>query len=334
MDFYPRTIHQSGSWIRPTYLPLPQRILPSVNTGEALIYSAQPSTATSVPTYQYVQNAQSSAGRHWRETGNFCAHPQDMSSVLVNLPIPVPQMEQETSTFTGNFPLQPASVRSSQVALTRPPAVAPVRVEESLTFVGNFTHAPDVTQDQLIALLGSARGSGCAASHGVSSTQRILNPTLPRSSYSGNVKHAHPSTFGNVKMPAQELQSATTGHHDTAAGACGDTHSGSSAVHYTTREAYVKMLEYHRHMASYYKQLKLKAEHSSQLEGSVCPQLQRKRGGVSGGSWEEPPQKRCWDDGTGGIILPDDAIEKLDAIPGIWDLAIEMGFLTVLEEDK
>ncbi|XP_041924041.1 uncharacterized protein LOC121688489 isoform X3 [Alosa sapidissima] len=298
MDFYPRTIHQSGSWFGPEHPALSQRILPCVNTGEALIYSAPPSTATSVPTYPYVSG--------------------------LGFPA-VPQKEVETITFVGNFPLQPTSVESSHLFPTRLAAAAPVR-KESLTFVGNFTHSPDVTQDQFIALLNSAEApvSGNAASHGATSTQKtLLNPTMPLSSNSGIMKHNHPSTtILRDQMPCSGYVA-----HGLP------TNTKSSAVHYTTREAYVKMLEYHRHMASYYKQLKLKAEHSSQVEGSVCPQLQRKRGGVSGGSWEEPPQKRCWDDGTGGIILPDDAIEKLDAIPGVWDLAMEMGFLTVCKAD-
>ncbi|XP_041924040.1 uncharacterized protein LOC121688489 isoform X2 [Alosa sapidissima] len=326
MDFYPRTIHQSGSWFGPEHPALSQRILPCVNTGEALIYSAPPSTATSVPTYPYVSGLGFPAALQRKECGDWCTVAQGVRSVTANVLLTsVPQKEVETITFVGNFPLQPTSVESSHLFPTRLAAAAPVR-KESLTFVGNFTHSPDVTQDQFIALLNSAEApvSGNAASHGATSTQKtLLNPTMPLSSNSGIMKHNHPSTtILRDQMPCSGYVA-----HGLP------TNTKSSAVHYTTREAYVKMLEYHRHMASYYKQLKLKAEHSSQVEGSVCPQLQRKRGGVSGGSWEEPPQKRCWDDGTGGIILPDDAIEKLDAIPGVWDLAMEMGFLTVCKAD-
>ena len=87
-------------------------------------------------------------------------------------------------------------------------------------------------------------------------------------------------------------------------------------------------------MASYFRQLKLMAEHTPEMGGSVCHQeLQRKRGSIHGRSWDELPLKRRWEDGTGGIVIPDDAVEILSAIPGIWDLAVEMGFLTVCEAE-
>ena len=89
-------------------------------------------------------------------------------------------------SHVGNFPLpQPTSVRSSQVAYTRP---APVKKMGSLKFVGNFTHPPNITQDQLSALLNSKKVpiSGCAASCSVATTQKTLhNPTMPHDSDGG-----------------------------------------------------------------------------------------------------------------------------------------------------
>ncbi|XP_041923922.1 uncharacterized protein LOC121688413 [Alosa sapidissima] len=410
MDLYSRTIHQRGSWTGSEYQSVSQRILHIVNSSEEIGDTVPVWTSASKHRYQYVRATRFSESKYWREYRHWCTVAQEEHNVMNSL---------STSTATeDNLPLQPT-------------AVAPVRQEESLTFVGNFTHPPGITQDEMIALLNSVKAqapiSENAGSHGVTSTQKtLLNPTMPRSSFSGNVKDTHPSTIVNVQIPAQELQSATASHqmdpddlthvgtiysstppstdsveslnnvmgHITqsdntaallneigpltflgnfdlpphqpnmklkpahvsgdvtqrevislgitptpptlsaapvipSAEACGNVpaSSFSSPTHYTTREAYVEMLEYHRHMASYYKQLRLKAENTSQVEGSV---LRRKRVGVLGGSGGEPPQKRCWE----GIHLPDDAIEELCAIPGVWDLAIELGILTVCQAEE
>ena len=139
--------------------------------------------------------------RQWRESGDWGAVPQEGYSVLTHLPTSETQKEMETLTFVGNFDLQPTCNKSSQVAPTRPAAVVPVREEEGLTFVGNFTHPPNITQDEINALLNSTKApvSGCAASHGVSSSQKTLpNPTLPRSSDSGMKRCAQPFTSKTI----------------------------------------------------------------------------------------------------------------------------------------
>ncbi|KAL2103837.1 hypothetical protein ACEWY4_000705 [Coilia grayii] len=115
----------------------------------------------------------------------------------------------------------------------------------------------------------------------------------------------------------------------TAAFGGAPTLSQTSSFRYT-REEYLKMMEHHSYMASHYRELKSRAENMPQMMmmQSVSPtELQRKTGGVHDRSWDE--ETRSGDDGTGGIVLPDDAVEKLDAIPGILDLAREMGFLTL-----
>ncbi|KAL2093270.1 hypothetical protein ACEWY4_010582 [Coilia grayii] len=108
--------------------------------------------------------------------------------------------------------------------------------------------------------------------------------------------------------------------------ACGQvpTHSQNSSFRYT-REEYLRRMEHHRYMASYYRELQSQAKSIPERRmESVCP---RETGGIHDRSWDE--EKRPWDDGTGGVVLPDDAVEKLDAIPGILDVAREMGFITL-----
>ena len=128
-----------------------------------------------------------------------------------------------------------------------------------------------------------------------------------------------------VQMPTASMTSAVT---------MKPTPTLATNPNHYTREEQLKIMEYHQHMASYYKQLKLTAEHTPEMGGSVCHQeLQRKRGSIHDRSWDELPLKRGWEDGTEGIVIPDDAEEKLSAIPGVWDLAIEMGFLKVCKAD-
>ncbi|KAL2085801.1 hypothetical protein ACEWY4_019121 [Coilia grayii] len=402
MAFYPRTSNQSG----------PERMLPCVNTWEIS------NTVPSKQKYQHLRAPRFSASKLYRESRDWYAGAQDEYRVMANLTNSRPH-------FVGNFNHpQPTSIRSSQVAPTRPAAVAPVRREEILTFVGNFTHPPNITQDQLITLLNSAKtpNYGCVANHGVPSTMKgIPKPSLPGSSSSGMVKHTHPSmnliymgtTYSSPMSSAEGVESlqqqanndliymGTTYSHpmstsaesvpplknvvnfipessDTAAllrdvgplkfvgnftlpaevlpghqskalkpvqrsvsasmaqeGATGQRinppQSKSSTTHYT-REQFMQMMEYHRYMASCYRGLKLRADHTPKVEGAVCSkELQRKRGVTYGSNSDEPPQKRSCDDGTEDIVLPQDAVEKLSVMRSVWDLSVEMGFLTVSE---
>ncbi|XP_062377939.1 uncharacterized protein LOC134066590 [Sardina pilchardus] len=432
MDLSSRTAHQRGSWTESEYQSVSLRILPCVNSSGEIGDTVPVWTSASKHRYHYVRATRFSESKYWREFRDLPTVAQQEHTVQESTSIATEEVE--TLTIMDNLHLQPTiSGRSSQMVPNSRTAVAPVRQEENLTFVGNFTHPPGITQDEMIALLSSAKApiSGNAARHGATSTQKtLLNPTMPRSSGCGNVKHTHPSTM-NMQIPAQELQSATASHQmdqtddlthvgtiysstasstnsmeslknvmgqpitqsDNAATllnelgpltfvgnfdlrpavhhqpntklnpahvpgdvtqrevntlsdsptpptlsaapvvpveARGDVPASScgSPVQQTpSREAYVEVMEYHRQMASYYKELQLKVENTSKVEGSV---LQGKRVGVLGGSDWEPPKKRCWE----GIDLPDDCVEELCAIPGVWDLAIEMGLLTVCQAEE
>ncbi|KAL2079628.1 hypothetical protein ACEWY4_025372 [Coilia grayii] len=175
-----------------------------------------------------------------------------------------------------------------------------------LKFVGNLRLPAEVLHGQQHNMtLKPAQIPGSTTQEGVISTR--VNPTLSTS--------AAPANFSTR--------------------ACGGvpTQSQNSSFCYT-REEYLKMMEHHRYMASYYRELKAKAQSTPEMMigsimmGSACPtELQKMAGGIHDRSLED--EERSWDDGTGGIVLPDDAVEKLDAIPGVLDLAREMGFLTL-----
>ncbi|KAL2085770.1 hypothetical protein ACEWY4_019090 [Coilia grayii] len=367
MAFYPRTSNQSG----------PERMLPCVNTWEIS------NTVPSKQKYQHLRATRFSASKLYRESRDWYAGAQDEYCVMANLTTSRPH-------FVGNFNHpQPTSIRSSQVAPTRPAAVAPVRREEILTFVGNFTHPPNITQDQLLTLLNSAKtpDSGCVANHGVPSTMKgIPKPSLPAVSvrtpaqvqelqsasafdekdtedliYMGTTysspmssaegveslqqqanndliymgtTYSHPMSFLVIKArhkPVQMSVLASMAQEGATGQRINPPQSKSSTTHYT-REQFMQMMEYHRYMASCYRGLKLRADHTPKVEGAVCSkELQRKRGVTYGRSSDEPPQKRSCDDGTEDIVLPQDAVEKLSVMRSVWDLSVEMGFLTVSE---
>lgn len=141
-------------------------------------------------------------------------------------------------------------------------------------------------------------------------------------------------TQEGVTSPNVSLSPTLSGAHSAEAFSDDPAHSEISTANYT-REEYMKMLDYHHNMASYYKELKEKAEQTQKMEASVSPdQLQRKRCSVLGGSWGEPPQKRYWDNGAEDLYISDKAIEVLCAIPGVWDLAADLGFLTVCQAEQ
>ncbi|XP_041943894.1 uncharacterized protein LOC121706315 isoform X2 [Alosa sapidissima] len=393
MALYPRTFNPTGSWIRTEHQPRFQRNLSCVNTVEENRNTAPLWIPPSKQQYQYMRSTRFSASKYWRESGDRCAVVQEEHHGMVKLPISTPQ--HLTFVANVNHP-QPISVKSNQVAPPRPVAVAPVRKEENLTFVGNFTHAPNITQDQLFALLNSQKApvSGSAGIRGVASTQKTpVNLTWPCNRGSEIMKHAYPSTVvDQLTAQEQELLSVTAVHQPDTGGLTheagrltfvGNFTASAAVLHGQQRmkpkEAqvpgrvaqegfislgvgptwstpvapaglptgaggeiptycksrvqynqvdYVKTMEYHRDMASYYRELKRMAEHVPVMEGSVCPH-KLQTGSVRHRSLDEPLQKTWWEDASEGIVLPDDAVEKLDAIPGIWDLAIQMGFLTV-----
>lgn len=101
--------------------------------------------------------------------------------------------EIETLTYVGDIP-QPTNVETCQVASsTSSVAVAPMRKKESLRFVGTITHSPAITQDEIIAMLNSAK---------TATQETVLKPTLPSGSDSGVTReHTHPST--SMKIPSK-----------------------------------------------------------------------------------------------------------------------------------
>lgn len=201
-----------------------------------------------------------------------------------------------THMGTFNSSTRPMSSAESKTNfISRPDGTtALLQQPEPLRFVGNFTLPAKALQDQHDMKLKPAQVPCSVAQEGVNSL-RVGTAWSTSSAPAG-----HP-TGASSEIPTPSR----------------------SAAHYNPEE----LMEYHHAMASYYRALKIGAEPIPKMEGSLCPK--ELPGGVHDRAWNT-----WWEDGTEGIILPDDAVEKLDAIPGIWDLAIQLGFLTVCEADN
>lgn len=165
-----------------------------------------------------------------------------------------------------------------------------------LRFVGNFMLPVEVHQGQQITTPKPAQVPGNVAQGGAEEAQGGLG-TVDTTPSTSAVPLSPVVDAG--KMPAQPKSS--TGQFN--------------------REEWLKLMEYHRNMATYYRELKRKAEGipESEEEDEPPKKIQRR---FQVKNWEE------LEEATQGMVLPDDAVEKLDEIPGIWDLAEEMGFVT------
>ncbi|KAL2103892.1 hypothetical protein ACEWY4_000760 [Coilia grayii] len=343
MAFCPRTFTQGGSWIGTEHQAHSGRVLNYVKTAEEMNMAPYWKLASKHP-YQYVRATRFSASRYWKESKHWQTVAQEQYSGVTNLPTSAPQGLR----FVGN--LSHPQPSSSQVAPTRPVGT-PVGKEESLT----FTHA--------LPHMGTTCLSTVPSAQSVKSLRNVKNLVTTPDDTAALLRALGPLKFvGNLSLPAEVLggqqhnmtlkptqvpgsmtqegimaprvnpipsTSAAPVSLSTMAFGGAPIHSQTSSFGYT-REDFLQMMEYHSYMASHYRELKSMAENMPQMMKmqSVSPaELQRKAGGVHDRSWDE--ETRSGDDGTGDIVLPDDAVEKLDAIPGILDLAREMGFLTL-----
>lgn len=246
-----------------------------------------------------------------------------MSFAAVNVQMPAQQQQLQSVPATHQRQAHALPHRGTTCLSTVPSA----QTLESLRNVKNLVTTPDDTA-ALLRALGPLKFVG-----NVSPPAEVLrgqkhNMTLKPTQVPGSMTQE-----GRMAPKVNPIPSTSAAPLSLSTRAFGGapTHSQTSRFCYT-REEFLQMIEHHSYMASHYRELKSRAENMPQvmmMKQSVCPtELQRKTGGVHDRSWHEETRAGD-DDGTGGIVLPDDAVEKLDAIPGILDLAREMGFLTL-----
>ncbi|XP_063049536.1 uncharacterized protein LOC134443961 [Engraulis encrasicolus] len=318
MAFCPKTFNQSGSWIGAERHTRSKRVFSHVNSAEEMGMASHWRPQSEHP-YKYVRATRFSSSKYWKEYQKGQAASQEQQyHGRTNLPTSVPQ----TLRFVGNLiHPQSTSVRGSQLAPTGP-VVTPMR--KDISFAGPAlpnmaTTCPSnmnnliPTSDRTAALLSQ-----------LGPLKFVGNLNLPAGGFQQNIKPAQSAgimTHVGLAAPRVDVMSSTSAAPvSLSTGAFGGapTHSQTADIHYS-REDLLKMINLHGEMMVKYRELRGKAENFEKLMmQSVCPTEHQEK---------TENKEKALDDLTGGIVLPEDAMEKLEAIPGIFDLAREMGFL-------
>ncbi|XP_063056149.1 uncharacterized protein LOC134450220 [Engraulis encrasicolus] len=321
MSFCPKTFHQSGSWIGAEPYSHSKRVFSHVNSAEEMGMASHWRPQSEHP-YKYVRATRFSSSKYWKEYQKGQATSQEQQyHGRTNLPTSAPQ----TLRFVGNLiHPQSTSVRGSQLASTGP-VVTPMR--KDISFVGPaLPNMATTCPSNMNNLIPTSDGTAALLSQ-LGPLKFVGNLNLPVGSFHGEqtIKPAQSvgiMTHGGLAALRVDVMSSTSAAPASlSTGAFGrtQTHSQTAGFHYS-KEDLLKMINLHGEMMVKYRELKGKAEDITKLMmQSVCP-TQRQ-------SQEKTENNAKALDLTGGIVLPEDAMEKLEAIPGILDLAREMGFL-------
>ncbi|XP_063046166.1 uncharacterized protein LOC134440144 [Engraulis encrasicolus] len=315
MAFCPKTFNQSGSWIGAEPRTRSKRVFSHVNSAEEMGMASHWRPQSEHP-YKYVRATRFSSSKYWKEYQKGQATSQEQQCHgMANLRTSAPQ----TLRFVGNLiHPQSTSVRGSQLASTGP-VVTPNMATTCPSNMNNLIPTSGVTAT-LLSQLGPLKFVG--------------NLELPAGRIHGqqNIRPAQSAgimTHGELTTSRVDVMSSTSAAPASlSTGAFGGapTLSQTTGSQYS-RDELLKMINLHGEMMVKYRELRGKAEGIEKLMmQAVCPtEHQEKTENIQDRSWEE--EAKALDDLTGGIVLPEDAMEKLEAIPGILDLAREMGFL-------
>ncbi|XP_063063747.1 uncharacterized protein LOC134456307 [Engraulis encrasicolus] len=298
MAFCPRTFHQREASIGTDHQTPCERVLS--NSAREMDMASHWRPQSEHP-YQYVRSTRFSSSKYWKEYQKGPAVSQEQYSGLTNVPTSAPQ----TLRFVGNLratPVPSPHTGDCIKVITTPSSddtAAWLKELGPLKFVGNVSLPAEALHGQQNNMaVKAAQMPGSITQGGVMAT--VINPI---SSTSAAPVSFSIGAFGGAPTPSHQ----------------------SSGCQYS-REDHLEMIELHGEMLAKYRQLRFKAENVEKMmkQSAHSAELQKKTEGNQDRSWDE--EMKDLDDLTGRLVLPDDAIEKLEAIPGILDLAKEMGF--------
>ncbi|XP_063046189.1 uncharacterized protein LOC134440165 [Engraulis encrasicolus] len=318
MAFCPKTFNQSGSWIGAEGHTRSKRVFSHVNSAEEMAMASHWRPQSEHP-YKYVRATRFSSSKYWKQYQKGQAASQEQQyHGMTNLPTSAPQ----TLRFVGNLiHPQSTSVRGSQLASTGP-VVTPMR--KDISFAGPaLPNMATTCPSNMNNLIPTSDGTAALLSQ-LGPLKFVGNLNLPAGGFRQNIKPVQSAgimTHGGLAAPRVDIMTSTSAAPASlSTGAFGGapTHSQTAGSHYS-REDLLKMINLHGEMMVKYRELRGKAEDIEKLmKQSVCPTERQEK---------TENKAKALDDLTGGIVLPEDAMEKLEAIPGILDLAREMGFL-------
>ncbi|XP_063046612.1 uncharacterized protein LOC134440462 [Engraulis encrasicolus] len=320
MAFCPKTFNQSGSWIGAELHTRSKRVFSHVNSAEEMGMASHWRPQSEHP-YKYVRATRFSSSKYWKEYQKGQAASQEQQyHGMANLPTSAPQ----TLRFVGNL-IHPQStcIRGSQLASTGP-VVNPMRKDISLVGPA-LPNMATTCPSNMNNLIPASDGTAALLSQ-FGPLKFVGNLNLPAGGYHGqqDLKTAQSAgimTHGGLAAPRVDVMSSTSAAPASlSTGAFGGapTLSQTAGFHYS-KDYLLKMINLHGEMMVKYRELRGKAEDIEKLmTQSVCPTERQEK---------TENKAKALDDLTEGIVLPEDAMEKLEAIPGILDLAREMGFL-------
>ncbi|XP_063050461.1 uncharacterized protein LOC134445314 [Engraulis encrasicolus] len=333
MAFCPKTFNQSGSWIGAGPHTRSERVFSHLNSAEEMDMASHWRPQSEHP-YKYVRATRFSSSKYWKEHQKEHATSQEQQyHGMTNLPTSAPQ----TLRFVGNL-IHPQSTSARGNRASTEPLVTPVR--KDISFVEpTLPNMASTCPSNMTNLIPTTDGSAAVLSQ-LGRLTFVGNVNLPAEVFHGqqNIIGLKPAqspgimTHGGLAVPRVDAMSSTSAAPASlshgAFGGAPTAHSQTAGFHYS-REELLKMINLHGEMMAKYRELRGKAENIEKLmRQSVCPaEHQGKTESIQGRSWKE--EAKASDDLTGDIVLPEDAMEKLEAIPGILDLAREMGFLTM-----
>ncbi|XP_063046243.1 uncharacterized protein LOC134440199 [Engraulis encrasicolus] len=324
MAFCPKTFNQSGSWIGAEPHTRSKRVFSHVNSAEEMGMASHWRPQSEHP-YKYVRATRFSSSKYWKEYQKRQAAPQEQQyHGMTSLPTSAPQ----TLRFVGNL-IHPQStnVRGSQLA-SPGSVVTPMR-RKDISFVGPaLPNMATACPSNMNNLIPTSDGTAALLSQlGPLKFMGNLNLSAEVLHGQQNIIGLKPAqsagimTHGGLAAPRVDVMSsmsAAPASLSTWTFGGAPTHSQTTGSHYS-REDLLKMINLHGEMMVKYRELRGKAENIEKLMMQpVCPTERQEK---------TENKAKALDDLTGGIVLPEDAMEKLEAIPGILDLAREMGFL-------
>ncbi|XP_063065562.1 uncharacterized protein LOC134457485 [Engraulis encrasicolus] len=297
MAFCPRTLHQRELSIGADHQTRSERVLS--NSAREVDMASHWRPQSEHP-YQYVRSTRFSSSKYWKEYQKGPAVCQEQYSGLTNVPTSAPQ----TLRLVGNLRATPvpSSHSGDCIKVTTPSSddtAAWLKELGPLKFVGNVSLPAEVL-------------------HGQQNNMAVKAVQMPGSITQGSV-------MSPVINPISSTSAAPVGFSTRASGGA-PTHSHQASGSQYSREDHLEMIKLHGEMLAKYRQLRFNAENVEKMmrQSALSAELQKKAESDQGGSWDE--EMKDLDDLTARLVLPDDAIEKLEAIPGILDLAKEMGF--------
>ena len=135
-----------------------------------------------------------------------------------------------------------------------------------LKFVGNVPTNAIYGQKNTMPNPGNMADPGIVAYEGVSPQRQIVYPT--------SATIAAPASVPTVVWNSGLVNNLAP---LTSYSTCQVPAYNRGPTDHSTREEHLRQMEYHRYMASYYKQLKLNAENALRMQSVHPPELQRKR---------------------------------------------------------